>query len=204
MGPAKTALVLMILANCLVSEAWCSPRRTVSKGAGTQTLDVYLENLPFVYSVQGKGLATRIFKDIGISLHWHVGRRPMGTSLWAIEVRIGSAPASATRYSFAASFLPDRAITIYLDRIRDNRDQSVDLALFGHVLAHEIGHVLQGEYRHSPEGILKQAWTPDDFADMAAGRLTFTAEDVRLIRLSPLLKTTALLAGFQPGNKMLP
>jgi hypothetical protein len=128
-----------------------------------------------MFAAQGKGLATRIFKDIGIALHWHAGRRPRGASLWAIEVRTGSAPANASGYSLAAAFLPDRLITIYLDRIRENRDPSVDLALFGHVLAHEIGHVLEGESRHSPEGILKQAWTPSDYSDMVAGRLTFTA-----------------------------
>jgi hypothetical protein len=204
MGPVKTALVMMMLANSLASEAWCSPRRTVAASAGIQTLDIYLENIPFLYAAQGKGLATRIFKGIGITLHWHSGRRPMRADLWSIEVRMGSAPGNAGRYSFAATFLPDRVITIYLDRIRENRDQSVDLFLFGHVLAHEIGHVLQGESRHSPEGILKRAWTPDDYSDMAAGRLTFTAEDVRLMRLSPLLKSTVLSARFQPARKMLP
>jgi hypothetical protein len=167
-------------------------------------LDIYLVDVPFMFAAQGKGIATRIFKDIGITLHWHAGRRPGGDGPWAIEVRTGSAPANASGYSLAASFPPDRLITIYLDRIKENRDPSVDLSLFGHVVAHEIGHVLQGEARHSREGILKQAWTPDDYSDMAAGRLTFTAEDVRLMRLSPLLKSTVLTAGFQPAHKMLP
>jgi hypothetical protein len=204
MGPAKTAIVMTILANCLASEAWCSPRRTVSEGAGTRTLDIYLVDVPFLFAGTGKGVATRIFKDIGITLHWHAGRRPRGAGLWAIEVRVGSAPVKATGLALAASFLPDRVITIYLDRIREMGDLGVDLPLFGHVLAHEIGHVLQGDARHSPEGILKQAWTPEDYSDMVAGRLAFTVEDVRLIQLSPLLKSTVLSAGFQPAQKMLP
>jgi hypothetical protein len=147
MGPAKAALVMMILANWLASQARCSPRRMVSESAGTQTLDIYLVDTPFLYATTGKGLATRIFKDIGIALRWHAGRRPREANQWAIEVRAGSAPANATSYSLAASFLPDRVITVYLDRIKENRDQSVDLFLVGHVLAHEIGHVLQGEAR---------------------------------------------------------
>ncbi|HKD06016.1 MAG TPA: hypothetical protein VKB79_08940 [Bryobacteraceae bacterium] len=204
MGPAKTALVMMILANSLASESWCSPRRTAPENAGTQTLDLYLVDTPFQFAATGKGIATRIFKDIGITLRWHAGRRPEGAGLWAIEVRADSAPANVTGGAMAAASLPSGVITIYLDRIRQTRDLGVNLALFGHVLAHEIGHVLQGEPRHSPEGILKRTWAPEDYSDMVAGRLTFTAEDVRLFRLSPLLKTTVLSAGFQPGNKMLP
>src|SRR5215469_15403203 len=130
---------MMILANWLASEALCSARRTVSESPGTQTVDIYLVDVPLLYAAQGKGLATRVFKDIGVALHWHAGPRPPGADLWAIEVRTVSAPANATGHALAASFLPDRAITIYLDRIKEERDEYVDLALFGHVLAHEIG-----------------------------------------------------------------
>jgi len=204
MGSAKTGLVLMILANLLVSEAWCSSPGTVSESAGSQSLNIYLVDVPFMFAAQGKGVATRLFKNIDINLYWHTGRRLAKDAPWAIEVRTGSAPPAASGHALAASFLPARLITIYLDRIRENRDPSVDLVLFGHVLAHEIGHVLKGESHHSPDGILKQAWTPGDYSDMLAGKLAFTAEDVRLIRLSPLLRTTVLSAAFQPGNKMLP
>jgi hypothetical protein len=204
MGPAKTALVMMILANWLASEAWGSPRRAISESAGSQSLDIYLVDVPFMFAAQGKGVATRVFKDIDIVLHWHTGQRPQEAGPWTIEVRTASAPPGASGQALAASFLPARLITIYLDRVRENRDQNIDLVLFGHVLAHEIGHVLKGESRHSPDGILKQAWTPGDYSDMVAGKLAFTAEDVRLIRLSPLLRTTVLSAGFQPAHKMLP
>jgi len=48
-------------------------------------------------------------------------------------------------------------------------------------MVHEITHILQGEARHSAEGIMKARWTPDDLAAMGVKPLTFTAEDVDLI-----------------------
>ena len=54
--------------------------------------------------------------------------------------------------------------------------------LLGHVIAHEIAHVVQGVRHHSREGVLKARWEPRDFAAMAVGGLRFSPEDLKLIR----------------------
>jgi hypothetical protein len=53
--------------------------------------------------------------------------------------------------------------------------------LVGHVLAHEIVHMLQGVNLHSSSGIMKPRWDSRDYVDMQRGRLNFTEEDIRLI-----------------------
>jgi hypothetical protein len=54
-------------------------------------------------------------------------------------------------------------------------------ALLGHVMAHEIGHVLQGVVHHSEDGVMKTKWTGDEMLEMATRRLSFTKSDADLI-----------------------
>jgi hypothetical protein len=53
--------------------------------------------------------------------------------------------------------------------------------LLGHVLAHEIGHVLQGVARHSETGIMKVHWSQREIIDMNKVWLQFTPLDRDLI-----------------------
>jgi hypothetical protein len=53
--------------------------------------------------------------------------------------------------------------------------------LLGYVLAHEIGHVLQGVARHSETGVMKNRWSLLEVVNMKYDRLHFTALDATLI-----------------------
>ena len=54
--------------------------------------------------------------------------------------------------------------------------------LLGHVLAHEITHVLQGSARHSDSGLMKANWDRADLAWMKSHcHLSFTDLDGQLI-----------------------
>jgi len=46
-------------------------------------------------------------------------------------------------------------------------------SLLGHVMAHEIGHLLQGTTQHSESGIMKARWTGQDFTEKAWRPLGF-------------------------------
>jgi len=54
--------------------------------------------------------------------------------------------------------------------------------LLAHVLVHEITHILQGTCRHSDTGIMKARWTHQDYMEMGQKPLSFTEEDLQLIR----------------------
>jgi hypothetical protein len=54
--------------------------------------------------------------------------------------------------------------------------------LLGHVLAHEIVHVLQGIKRHSDQGLMKARWTREEILQMEKQPLKLTAEDIRIIQ----------------------
>lgn len=55
--------------------------------------------------------------------------------------------------------------------------------LLGHVMAHEVTHLLQGVNRHSAEGLMKAQWGFGEIESMGTRPLRFTAWDIKLIEL---------------------
>jgi hypothetical protein len=53
----------------------------------------------------------------------------------------------------------------------------------GHVMAHEMGHLLLPQYSHSARGLMRAQWSREDLELAQYGRLGFTPEQTRLIRL---------------------
>jgi hypothetical protein len=53
----------------------------------------------------------------------------------------------------------------------------------GHVLAHEVGHLLIGADSHASTGVMKASWNPED-----SHRQTFTRDHVEIIRRRMLLR----------------
>ena len=53
--------------------------------------------------------------------------------------------------------------------------------VLGHVLVHEITHILQGIQRHSASGVMKAYWDREDCGQMTWKPLRFEPEDVDLI-----------------------
>jgi hypothetical protein len=53
--------------------------------------------------------------------------------------------------------------------------------ILGHVMAHEIGHLLIGSHAHSPWGIMAAKWHGEDLRRLEMGRLLFTAEQEKSI-----------------------
>jgi hypothetical protein len=72
-------------------------------------------------------------------------------------------------------------IRVFYDRIIQHHGIRRMPAVLGHVLAHEITHVLQGLSRHSAAGIMKACWEQRDFDFMDRKPLRFTTEDIDLI-----------------------
>jgi len=74
------------------------------------------------------------------------------------------------------------SIRVLYDRVEAMVSPAHEPQLLAYVLAHEIVHILEGTGRHSETGIMKAQWTPEDYSDIASGKLTFASEDVELVR----------------------
>ncbi len=80
---------------------------------------------------------------------------------------------------------------IFYDRLRclverhtpEHQRRSTIAVALGHVIAHELGHLLLPTVNdHSPVGVMQARWASDELHDARKGRLGFTGEQARLIR----------------------
>ena len=74
-------------------------------------------------------------------------------------------------------------VTLLMDRLKPAVELNPVSAgsLLGHVLAHEMGHVLEGILRHSETGVMKAGWSKREIMLMVKDRLQFTRYDKDLI-----------------------
>ena len=70
----------------------------------------------------------------------------------------------------------------YFDMRWVETDPILGTRFFGHVLAHEIAHVLQQIARHSETGLMQARWTWEDCKRMTGSLLPFEEADIQLIR----------------------
>jgi hypothetical protein len=166
-----------------------------------------------VYTLSGKTLvpnevmararymATKVLAGAGVAVEWVKGERPQDpqrkycgdllTIAFDVKVPAGYAAQAMAYTNLNAGWSTE--IHIFYDRVSAFPDRLRMAEFLGHVLAHEIAHVLQGVARHSSEGVMKARWSDRDCAELVRRPLPFAAEDVELIR-SHFRTRTALVA----------
>ena len=94
----------------------------------------------------------------------------------------GTGPDRGTVYVFdhIVRTLYWRMSSVY---INGDMDRYVSMGqVLGHVIAHEVGHLLLSQQIHSPHGIMRGEWSFVDFRDMTSGMLLFTSEQGEYLR----------------------
>lgn len=150
---------------------------------------------------RGEREATRVYRSLGINLLWtdtlesttnpriivNIVSKPTGgipsvpdflavkSADWRV---LGVAPGNKERRDLVA--------WAFYERILDfttilGLDPGV---LLGHVIAHEIGHLLLPYDSHSQVGLMRSGWDKLQAANAAMGTLTFTPGESGLIRRS--------------------
>ena len=151
--------------------------------AGANETTVHLINnaaVPFPQQAIATGIVDRIYREIDIDIHWNLGHPSRGSDdVIILELKSGTRPNVFPGALAYAKPYEGVHIVVFYDRLRHKAHA---VHILAHVMAHEIGHVLQGLERHSKEGIMKAAWTLEDYSDMSYKPLTFTLQDVKLIR----------------------
>ena len=127
-----------------------------------------------------------VFSDADIQVEWLPSRLCMNPLDQLIRIEMDSTAPSRFSPETMAYALPYSAmgttIHIFCDRVLgDHRDMPAEM--LGHVIAHEIGHILEGIARHSPEGLMKPHWNLQDYWRMKKRRLFFAPLDVELMHL---------------------
>jgi len=89
---------------------------------------------------------------------------------------------------FGVAFLSESGTGAYGDVFYDSveklyRDWGVSLPrVLGHVMAHELGHLLLGSNGHSRDGIMRPSWHGNDLQRASKGSLLFSPEQAKSMR----------------------
>jgi hypothetical protein len=144
--------------------------------------------------------ASELFAAAGIRLEWREGDpRPDANGARVVGIQFVESPAieltsvlDENAVAFARPHAPGLTpITVLWDRVRSLLQPYGEIAagkILGHILAHELCHILEGEPRHSQTGLMKAVWSVLDYGDMISIGLPFAPEDVELMRaaIAPL------------------
>jgi hypothetical protein len=163
---------------------------------GQPVVEVFMPPVPGMEMalafLRAQGVVNEIYSGIGVRVVWGpVRSRPLGCMEKPLYRKIvvalrEQAPAGLPQEAQAFSnpySTEGPCITLLMDRFRPDLQRSPMRtgSLLGHVLAHEMGHVLQGIARHSETGVMKGHWSEKEVVGMPMERLRFTPYDAQLI-----------------------
>jgi len=136
--------------------------------------------------LRARALAGAVLLQAGVRIEWLSSKECRIPGENVVRLVLDSAAPPRFGPETMAYALPydvsETAIHIFYPRVvEDHWDAPAQV--LGHVIAHELGHVLEGVARHSNEGLMKARWGPRDYALMWRQRLFLAAEDVELIHL---------------------
>jgi hypothetical protein len=128
-------------------------------------------------------IAAKMFLPAGVAIEWHDGSHACSNKPENIIVELKqTAPADLPKGALARAFpYEGQHIQIFADRLTEY-DRNPGASVIGHVMVHEITHILQGLSRHSETGIMKAQWSHVDHVKMRSTPLEFTPEDIQWIQ----------------------
>ncbi len=151
---------------------------------------------PILVAAQAE--AIRIFSDAGIEVSWlpcassdeEFTEAPhkfaaCAQAVNAIIVRIqpkSSEGRAARPHSTVAGAGEERVEVLY-DRLQElSADQHFRGLILGHVMAHELGHLLLGEQSHASRGIMAPTFRAKELLRAQKGQLLFTPQQAERMR----------------------
>ena len=147
-------------------------------------------------------IADQILAGADVRLNWRANLDPcLGEAVKAVQVDLswnrppGELPGAL---GYAQPF-GDAYVRVFCDRIQNSVAPEREPHLLGHVLAHEITHVLEGTNFHAVSGVMKAVWDIGERRRMTVQPLKFTATDILLIR-----RRVEGRAGFRPSRQHAP
>jgi hypothetical protein len=156
-------------------------------------------NVPAATMTSAQVTASRIFRQAGLAVKWIICAPSADKTPEAIgcseaefpshlQVRIVSHPRNTTGSTLGVSYLGADGTGCYSDifftRIIDLHSSSGQNIgpILGHVIAHEVAHLLLGMNAHSPFGIMRAQWQKEELLKASEGGLLFTVEQSQVMR----------------------
>jgi len=147
---------------------------------------------------QAEAIARRIFQDAGVEIDWTTAgdRDKLDPSTLTVQIFGAHSKRTGMKDAFgvaliagtgSASFLAD----VFFGNIEEEATTRKDAAmLLGHVMAHEVGHLLLGA-AHMPKTIMSGGLGSRDFSLMKAGNVRFDQRQAERLRAAVRSRPTA-------------
>jgi hypothetical protein len=131
---------------------------------------------------RGEATAAQILMQAGVRLDWRSDESACAEGAGVVVTVSLATPANEHPGALAFARPFNRtSIVVFYDRVVTAVGPTVTPKLLGHVLAHEVVHMLQGCTQHSTSGLMKPRWDKKDYDDMQRATLPFTQVDRALI-----------------------
>jgi hypothetical protein len=131
---------------------------------------------------RGQATAAQILKQAAVRLEWRSDESACAGGRGLVVGISRETPMKEHPGALAYAMPFDRTrIVLFYDRVLASASTTATAHLLGHVLAHEIVHMLQGIEQHSASGLMKARWDNRDYADMQRAHLKLTPDDIDLI-----------------------
>lgn len=186
--------------------------------AASLTVRLYnYANVPGGVLADAEEVTVRVLREAGIELSWApcavsdldyenspakfaACAQASDAPIVRIEAESGVPQNLGYRVTRAAAALEDR-VAIFYDKVRQvSADHGISAAtVLGHVMAHEVGHVLLGENSHSADGIMIATFREQELRRAESGNLLFSARQAAHMRAS--VRGIGLRAGVDVGSK---
>lgn len=143
-----------------------------------------LNGIEGIEVVKSRGIASRILRPAGVRLEWQNGTKACaatGSGL-ILSASLATPEGLNPGVMAGARVYEGTHIVVFVDRLKKTFPAEQVAAVLGHVLAHEIVHMLQGIDRHADDGLMKATWRAEDYEEMARTPMTLMPRDLLLIQ----------------------
>ena len=156
-------------------------------GADSPTLCINLRSaaaIPAETIGAARAQMDRIYANAGFEIVWSDDDGPRGGCIvLMMEAEADVATSSAAVMGLALRRGRTRTAHIFFLRVADlaQKHHMTLSRLLGHVMAHEIGHLLLPVDSHSSTGLMRGSWGIAQIRDARDGKLAFTETETRLM-----------------------
>jgi hypothetical protein len=171
-----TGLVAVL---AMTTAAWAGDNGQAQKRVVTVCLNPGANAAMFF---RAEATATQILRQANVDLNWRDSTIPCTKDGNGIVFTFSQTTPANLHPGALAYALPFEGahVVLFYDRVLTSVSSRLAPYLTGHVLAHEIVHILQRVDQHSDTGVMKAHWAHADFSDMQQG-LKLTQWDINLI-----------------------
>lgn len=143
-----------------------------------------LAGLEGMDAVKSRGVASQILRHAGVMLEWRNGTKACAAAGSGLILSASLVTPEGMNPGVMASskVYEGTHILVFVDRLKKTFLPEQVAGVLGHVLAHEIVHMLQGIDRHSEHGLMKAVWRPEDYDEMLRTPLRVPDADLLLIQ----------------------